>query len=54
MKYMLDTSWCSESGLKALSKIAFSREICKRGYKTKRVRVEGKIIRIFVTDVTDK
>lgn len=52
--YLKYSSWCSESGLKALSRIQFSREICKRGYKTKRVRVEGKIIRIFVTDVTDK
>lgn len=49
LKYSL---WCSESGLKALSKIAFSREICKRGYKTKRIRINTDRVTIFIRDVS--
>lgn len=49
--YLKYSAWCVESGLKALSKIQFSREICKRGYKTKRMRINGKREYIFVRDV---
>lgn len=40
--------WCSENGLKPLSKVKFSNELKKHGYNSdKRVRVDGKQVRIW-------
>lgn len=54
--YTKYATWCLDSGLKKLSKIQFGREICKHGYGTKQIRLDGKVVRVFtsVTDVTDK
>lgn len=46
--YLQYQTYCSESGLKHLSRIAFSREICKHGYKTKQSKINGKAIQIFI------
>ncbi|MEG0309146.1 MAG: phage/plasmid primase, P4 family [Clostridium sp.] len=46
--YVQYQTYCSESGLKHLSRIAFSREICKHGFKTKQVMIEGKRLSIFI------
>lgn len=52
--YLRYSTWCSENGLKALSQIQFSREICKRGFDIKIRKIDGKTVRTFaVTDVTD-
>jgi putative DNA primase/helicase len=45
------STWCYENGLKPLSRIQFSREVCKQGYKTKQKRIDNKRIQIFVKDV---
>ena len=50
LKYSL---WCVESGLKSLSKITFSREVCKHGFTTRLKKINSKPIRIFIK-VTDK
>lgn len=47
------SAWCYENGLKPLSRIQFSREVCKQGYKTKQERIDNKRIQIFVKDVKD-
>lgn len=40
--------WCTENGLKPLSKVKFGTELKKHGYNSdKRVRVDGKQIRIW-------
>ncbi|MGL5153095.1 MAG: DNA primase family protein [Clostridium sp.] len=40
--------WCTENGLKPLSKVKFSNELKKHGYNSdKRVRVDGKQVRIW-------
>ncbi len=45
-KYVI---WSHKSGLnKPLSKIVFSREVCKHGYKTKDKRIDGKTLKMFV------
>ncbi|MEG2412588.1 MAG: phage/plasmid primase, P4 family [Clostridium sp.] len=46
--YLQYQTYCSESGLKHLSRVAFSREICKHGFKTKQVMIEGKRLSIFI------
>lgn len=46
--YLQYQTYCSESGLKHLSRIAFSREICKNGYKTKQVKINGKPTPYFI------
>lgn len=46
--YLQYQTYCSENGLKHLSRIAFSREICKHGYITKQSKVNGKRISIFI------
>lgn len=51
--YLQYQTYCSENGLKHLSRIAFSREICKHGYKTKQVKIDKKPIQIF-TKVKDE
>ena len=51
--YLQYQTYCSESGLKHLSRIAFSREICKHGYKTKQVKINGKPTPYFIK-VTDE
>lgn len=48
--YLQYQTYCTESGLKHLSRIAFSREICKHGFKTKQVKVNGKRISIFIKE----
>lgn len=45
------SAWCYENGLKPLSRIHFSREVCKQGYKTKQERIDNKRIQTFVKDV---
>lgn len=45
--YLQYQTYCSENGLKHLSRIAFSREICKHGYVTKQSKVNGKRISMF-------
>lgn len=45
--YLQYQTYCTESGLKHLSRIAFSREICKHGFKTKPVKIKGVNIQIF-------
>lgn len=46
--YLQYQTYCTESGLKHLSRIAFSREICKHGYITKQSKINGKRISIFI------
>lgn len=46
--YLQYQAYCVDNGLKRLSKAVFSREICKRGYTTKQIRVDGKRPYIFV------
>ncbi len=46
--YLQYQTYCTESGLKHLSRIAFSREICKHGFITKQSKVDGKRISIFI------
>lgn len=46
--YLQYQTYCTESGLKHLSRIAFSREICKHGFKTKQVKINGKPIQMFI------
>lgn len=46
--YLQYQTYCTESGLKHLSRIAFSREICKHGFKTKQVKINGNRISIFI------
>lgn len=48
--YLQYSTWCSENGLKALSNIQFSREICRHGFKTKQQRIDGDRISVFVKD----
>lgn len=45
--YLQYSLFCSEGGLKALSKIAFSREVCRHGYETKAKKINGDKIQIF-------
>lgn len=45
--YLQYQTYCSTSGLKHLSKSVFTRELCKLGYKTKQIRVDGKRPYIF-------
>jgi putative DNA primase/helicase len=46
--YRQYTLWCVESGLKPLSKIAFSREVNKHGFNADtRIRIDKKQYRIF-------
>lgn len=51
--YTKYATWCLDNGLKKLSKIQFSREICKNGYESKVKKIDGKSIRVFVK-VTDR
>lgn len=45
--YLQYQTWCHENGLKHMSKVTFTKEICKHGYKTKQIRVDGKRPYIF-------
>ncbi|MCI5630173.1 MAG: phage/plasmid primase, P4 family [Clostridium sp.] len=45
--YLQYQTYCAASGLKHLSKSVFTRELCKLGYKTKQIRVDGKRPYIF-------
>lgn len=42
------SAWCYENGLKPLSRIQFSREVCKQGYKTEQKRINGKRTSAFI------
>jgi len=48
--------YCVRSGLHAISSVEFSRQVCKHyGLTTINKRVQGKQMKVFVTDVvTDK
>lgn len=46
--YLQYQTYCSENGLKHLSKVSFTREICKHGYKTKQIRLDGKKPYMFI------
>lgn len=48
--YLQYQTYCSGNGLKALSKVSFTRELCKHGYKTKQIRLEGKKPYIFMKE----
>ncbi|MBE6089853.1 MAG: DNA primase [Clostridium beijerinckii] len=52
--YLQYQTYCSDNGLKHLSRIAFSREICKHGYKTKQVKIDGKKPYIFIREDDSK
>jgi putative DNA primase/helicase len=45
--YLSYSAWCHSNGLRPLSQIQFSREICKRGYENKVKKIDGKSHRIF-------
>lgn len=49
--YLRYNSWCHQFGLKPLSHIVFSREICKYGFKTKAKKIEGKTYQIFEAEM---
>lgn len=46
--YLRYNTWCHENGLKPLSHIVFSREVCKHGFRTKAKKIEGKTYQIFM------
>lgn len=47
--YLKYNAWCHQNGLRPLSQIQFSREVCRKlGMETKVVRLENKTIRIFI------
>lgn len=48
--YLQYQAYCVSSGLKHLSKSVFTREINKRGYKTKQTRIDNKRVMIFVRE----
>ncbi|MNW40401.1 hypothetical protein D3C74_175150 [compost metagenome] len=45
--YLSYSSWCHLNGLRPLSQIQFSREICKRGYEIKIKKIDSKSCRVF-------
>lgn len=51
--YLQYQTYCNESGLKHLSRIAFSREICKHGFKTKQTKIDNKRVSVFVSTKID-
>ena len=46
--YLQYQKYCSECGLKHLSKTVFLKEICKHGYTKKQIRLDGKRPYIFI------
>jgi len=47
--YLKYNAWCHQNGLRPLSQIQFSREVCRKlGMETKVIRVDGKLNRIFI------
>jgi len=47
--YLRYSTWCYQNGLRPLSQIQFSREVCRKfGMETKVIRVDGKPNRIFI------
>lgn len=48
--YTKYATYCLDSRLKPLSKIAFGKEMSKRGFKSKQVKIDGRNIRVYVTD----
>lgn len=46
--YLQYQVYCNESGFKPLSKVSFSREICKHGFMTKQKRLDGIQTQIFL------
>jgi len=49
--YLRYNTWCHQYGLKPLSHIVFSREICKYGFKTKAKKIEGKTYQMFEAEI---
>ena len=47
--YLQYQTYCSSNGLKHLSKIVFTKELCKYGYTTKQIRLDGKRPYIFIS-----
>lgn len=45
--YLRYNAWCHQYGLKPLSHIVFSREVCKHGFRTKAKKIDGKTYQIF-------
>ncbi|MBA9088778.1 putative DNA primase/helicase [Fontibacillus solani] len=45
--YLSYSAWCHSNGLRPLSQIQFSREICKRGYEIKIKKIDSKSCRVF-------
>lgn len=52
--YLQYQAYCVSGGLKPLSKVTFTRELCKRGYKTKQIRLNGKKPYIFIKEDKDE
>lgn len=52
--YLQYQAFCVAGGLKPLSKVTFTREICKHGYKTKQIRLNGKKPYIFIKENKDE
>lgn len=48
--YLQYQTYCISSGLKPLSKVTFTREICKHGYKTKQIKLDGKRPYMFIKE----
>jgi len=45
--YLRYNTWCHGNGLKPVSHIVFSREICKHGFRTKAKKIDGKTLQVF-------
>lgn len=46
--YLRYSAWCSENGLKALSRPVFGREVAKQGYNSDtRIRIDGRQKRVY-------
>jgi len=51
--YKRYSEYCIRGGLQAMGSVEFSRQTCKHyGLVTKPKRVQGKVVKVFVTDVT--
>lgn len=48
--YLRYTVWCAENNLKALSHIQFTKELKKRGYEVKTVKVNRKPTKVFILE----
>lgn len=48
--YLQYQQYCVAGGLKPVSKVTFTREVCKHGYKTKQIKLNGKRPYVFVKE----